>query len=380
MNAFVNDPAPARAARQPRGLVKVNGEVVPGWIEFEVDNNVFFHADTFRCTFAVSALPAEYGPMWWASQSTIYLELFAGFPSDADNFTAADLDSFIYGRVDEITYDPAGTTIEVTGRDLTAAFIDARTYEQFVNRTASEIAAELAARHGMYAVITHTKTKAGTYYELENRRIPFDRTEWDLLTWLAHEEGFVVYVKGQQLFFEPPPEANATRYALRWSAPTLDGAQPTPAFNGMRLTCSRNLTLANDIVVFVRSWNTKQKKGFTVKAQATHTKKAIGHGDQQAAGPAQSYSFVRPGLTKEQAQKVANAKLAELSAHEMKISAELPADNLLAMSMLIDLSGTGTAYDQTYYPDSIVRSMSVRNGYTMRLSAKNHSPESTVLA
>jgi phage protein D len=380
MNAFVNDPTWHPEARQPRGLVKVSGAVVPGWIEFDVDNNVFFHADTFRCSFALSALPAEYGPAWWASQSTIYVELFAGFPSDPENFTAADLDSFIYGRVDEVTYDPAGTTIEVTGRDLTAAFIDAKTYEQFVNQTASQIAATLAQRHGLTPVVTTTSTKAGTYYEIENRRIPLDRTEWDLLTWLAHEEGFVVYVKGKELHFEPQADPDSAKYALRWVPPALDGSQLTPEFNGKRLVCSRNLTLANDIVVYVRSWNTKQKKGFTVKAQATHAKTATGRGRQQPAGAAQVYSYVRPGLTKEQAQKVANAKLVELSAHEMKISAELPGDNLLAMGMLIDLSGTGTAFDQAYYPDSIVRAMSVRDGYTMRVTAKNHPPESTVLA
>jgi phage protein D len=377
MTAFVNDPAVVPAARQPRGLVKVNGVAIPGWIEFEVDNNVFFHADTFRCSFAVSALPAEYGPAWWASQSEIDIELFTGFPHDPENYTADDLDSLVYGRVDEITLDPVGTVLEVVGRDLTAAFIDTKTYEQFVNRTASEIAAELAARHGMYAAVTHTGTKVGTYYQIENRRVPLDRSEWDLLTWLAQEEGFVVYVKGQQLFFEPA-DAPTDRYALRWTPAGANNG--TPAFNGKRLVCSRNLTLARDIVVYVRSWNVKQKKGFTVKAQATHARTATSKGNEQAAGQAQIYSFVRPGLTKEQAQKVANQMLAELSAHEMKISAELPGDQLLNTRVVVDLAGTGTAFDQAYYPDSVVRCMSVRDGYTMRLTAKNHSPESTVLA
>jgi phage protein D len=378
MNQFVNNPSPASEARQPRGIVRINGAAVPGWLEFEVENNVFFHADTFRCSFAVSALPSEYGPAWWASQSTIHIELLAGFPADPENFTAADLDSFIYGRVDEITYDTSGTVIEVTGRDLTAAFIDAKTYEQFVNQTASQIATTLAQRHGMTPVVTATSIKVGSYYEIENRRVPLNRTEWDLLTWLAHEEGFSVYVAGQELHFEPQAEPGAEQYALRWVSPTADGG--APAFNGKRLVCSRNLTLANDIIVYVRSWNTKQKKGFTVKAQATHTKKAIGRGNAPAAGPEQVYSFVRPGLTKEQAQAYANQRLRELSAHEMKISAELPGDNLLTMRTLVDLSGTGTAFDQTYYPDSIVRAMSLRDGYTMRVTAKNHPPESTVLA
>lgn len=380
MTRFVNTAPAAAGVRQPRGIVKVNGAVVPGWIEFEIDNNAFFHADTFRCRFAVSALPAEYGKAWWASQSEIFLELFIGFPPDVEAYSAADLDSFIYGQVDEVTYDPVGTFIELSGRDKTADFIDAKTYEQFVNNTASEIAELLAARHGLTPVVTNTSTKAGTYYQLENRRIPLDRSEWDLLTWLAQEEGFSVYVKGRELHFEPQVQPDADQYALKWEDQAPDSEIAAPNFNGIDIVCSRNLTLAKDIVVYVRSWNTKQKKGFTVKAQASHTKKAIGKGAEQASGAAQIYSFVKPGLTREQAQAMANAKLKELSAHEMKISASLPGDNLLSLTTLVNLSGTGTAFDQTYYPDSIVRKISFTDGYHMRLSAKNHSPESTVLA
>jgi phage protein D len=380
MTAFINTVSAPAAARQPRGIVKVNGVVVPGWIELEVENNAFFHADTFRCRFAISALPSDYSAAWWASQSAIFLELFIGFPADLSAFTANDLDSFIYGQVDEITYDPVGTFIEVTGRDLTSDFIDAKTYEQFLNKTSSEIATILAARHGLTPVVTATKTKAGTYYQLENRRIPLDRSEWDLLTWLAQEEGFSVYVKGKELHFEPQTQLDAAQYALKWVPAALDGSQGAPEFNGIDVVFSRNLTLARDIIVFVRSWNSKQKKGFTVKAQATHTKKAIGKGAEQAAGSALIYSTVRPQLTKEKAQQVANEILAEKSASEMKITATLPGDNLLSMNVLINLAGTGTAFDQTYYPDSIARKLSVSEGYRMRVSAKNHSPESTVLA
>jgi len=379
MTNFVNRTTTASAARQPRGIVKVNDVVLPGWIDFEVDNNAFFHADTFRCRFAVSALPAEYSKAWWASQPSIFVELFIGFPADVDSFSAAELESFIYGQVDDVSYDPVDATIEVSGRDKTADFIDAKTYEQFVNHTSSMIATELATRHGLTPVVTKTTTKVGTYYAQENRRIPLDRSEWDLLTWLAEEEGFSVYVKGRELHFEPQVQPDADQYALKWQDPAPDADIASPVFNGVALTCSRNLTLAKDIVVYVRSWNTKQKKGFTVKAQASHAKTTTG-GAAPASGASQIYSFVKPGLTREEAQAMANSKLKDLSAHEMKITADLPGDNLLALTTLVNLSGTGTAFDQVYYPDSITRRLSFSGGYEMRLSAKNHSPESTVLA
>lgn len=35
-----------------------------------------------------------------------------------------------------------------------------------------------------------------------------------------------------------------------------------------------------------------------------------------------------------------------------------------------------TPFDQTYYPDTIVRTMSMEEGYYWRVEAKNHSPDS----
>jgi hypothetical protein len=39
------------------------------------------------------------------------------------------------------------------------------------------------------------------------------------------------------------------------------------------------------------------------------------------------------------------------------------------------LTGTGTDFDQTYFPDSIARTFDQAGGYTWRIQAKNHSPE-----
>src|SRR5260364_327615 len=47
-------PAPRPEARQPRGAVKLNGKIVPGWDSLEVGNNAYRSADTFRVVFAVS--------------------------------------------------------------------------------------------------------------------------------------------------------------------------------------------------------------------------------------------------------------------------------------------------------------------------------------
>ena len=321
-------------------------------------------------------MPFERNAEWWAARTEIFIEILAGFPVDADNFTSSEMVSLIYGRVDDVTYDPVGRKIDLSGRDLTSAFVDAKTTEKFLNYTSSEIAVVLALRHGLTAVVTKTETISGRYYEIDHGRLTDQRSEWDLLTWLAHEEQFMVYVKGHELHFEPKPSPDDDPYVLKWEPLTEDRGHPV--FNGKTISFSRNLTLAKDVIVRVRSWNAKNKSGFTKTAQATHNKNTVLKGAAQPIGEAQTFSYTIPGLTPEQALQRAQSLLVEITAHQVKLSATFPADNLLSVTNVIKVIGTMSAFDQIYYPDSIIRQMSIGEGYTMSINAKNHSPESVV--
>lgn len=360
---------PARSAgRQPRGLVKVNGARLTGWVRADVDQNTFYEPDKFTLYLAIGGLPNAMNADWWSTAGQIEVEIFAGFPADPDSYGDGDLDSLFFGVVDEARVDWGTRTIEVTGRDLTSKLIDHKTTEKYVNKTASEVASTLAGKYGLTPVVTATKTKIGRYYQIDHVDLKDDRTEWDLLTWLAREEGFAVYVKGKELHFEPAPKAGQDPYVIRYAEATEDG--PAQA-NAQEIKTSRSLTVARDIQVTVTSWNHKQKQPF--KVTSTRTKNQRGPGPK---GEAQKYSYSIGGLTKDQAQKRADQIRDELSKHEMKLSFDGPADNLLGVSDVIKLEGTGTAYDQVYFPDSIARSLTFDGGYEWSVSAKNHSPES----
>ena len=67
--------------RQPRGIVKLNGELVAGCVLFSVDNNNFYSADTFRVEFAVNGMDSVHNPRWFSMQKDIEVEWWAGFPS-----------------------------------------------------------------------------------------------------------------------------------------------------------------------------------------------------------------------------------------------------------------------------------------------------------
>ncbi|MGT2505666.1 hypothetical protein [Cupriavidus basilensis] len=357
-------------ARSPRAIVKVAGIIVPAWVEWSTDNNTFYQADTFRVSFAANALPAATNANWFSQQKEAFVEIFAGFPADPTNFSETDLDSLIYGRVDDIDYDPVATTIDLVGRDLTAAFIDAKTSIQYQNLTSSQIATQLALAHGLTPVVTATTTPAGTFYAYDHVRMVDQRSEWDLLSYLAAQEGFNVYVKGQALHFEPRPTEAADAYELRWEVD--EAGNPTANVRDLKL--SRSLTVAKGVTVVVRSWNAKQSKGFTAyypsKGKTTQPGKASPFGNQQI------YPITRGGLTQDGATQLAQKTHAEITQHEMKLTAVLPGDNVMTSTALVRLTGTGTAFDQDYYVESVRRSMSVNGGYGMSVAAKNHNPES----
>lgn len=354
----------APSARAPRFLIKANGTVLTGAISFETTENSFYEADTFEAIFALSKLPAGYGAAWWSQTAPITIEIFSGFPSNPDIFSASDLASIFYGLVDTIAISLDRTQLSISGRDLTARFIDNKSDEKYPNLTASQIATKLAQAQGLTPVVTATTTRVGTYYQIDNVTLQDNRTLWDLLTYLAKQENFVVYTKGQELHFEPAPDLSGDPYVFEW-VPGEQGGAPRGNFSSINLT--RSLTLAKDITVTVRSWNARQKKAFVRKATVQH---------KSHAGDVQNYVFNIPGLTPDQAQQRATKLAQEFSKQERKVEIEGPADNLLQRTDPVQLRGTATSWDLLYFVESIARSMSPDEGYRWTVELKNHSPES----
>lgn len=354
-------------SRQPRGAVKLNGTIVTGWESFSVENNAFRAADTFRVVFAVGLLPSGFGPDWFAVQTGIDCEVFATeAPIDPERYEPIDAERLIFGQVDDVEYDPLAGTIEITGRDLTARLIDTNTSENFLNMTSSEIATTLAGRHGLTPVVTATTTKVGSFYSQNHMSLTQERSEWDLLAMLAQYEDFDVFVTGKELHFQPKPTA-AARYAIRWKR-----GDAVPQANVTSMRFERSLTIAKGVVVTVRSWHLPSGKAF--EASWPKSVKATKPGESGAAAPL-VYHYTIAGKTQDQALQEARRRYDMIVRHLMKISADLPADGVLDCSMVLSVTGTGTAWDQDYYPDAVTRSLSVDEGYRMSVTAKNVTPD-----
>lgn len=343
------------SVRSPRLRVLANGTPAAGVIEAQVFANNHYAADRFSLSVALGADPGALA--FWSGTPDILLDVQMSL--DGLGYT-----SLVQGTVDVVDIDPIQGLLRVEGRDLTATLIETRTQETFANRTASEIAEILAGRHNLTPAVTATSTPVGRYYQNEHDRITlgqFSRatTEWDLLVFLAQQEGFDVFVSGTTLHFQPA----RGQYA---------GVVLTPQ-TVMDLKLERALTLARDIEVVVKSWNTRQQSAFTQTARAH---RAGGAGGARAGAPPQRYVFVRPNLTSDQALKLAQQKLAELTRHERVVSATMPGELALTPRSLVTLAGTGTDFDQTYFVDVIERQLHVESGFTQHLRCKNMNPAS----
>lgn len=358
---------PSSITRAPRLKVNVNGALLTGAFAAEVENKSHFAADTFHVTVAIGAMPPAMNLAWWSGSPLAFVEVFAGFDNGSGSIPWFSL---IYGQVDDISVDLVRRTLTLTGRDLSGPFIDAKTTEKFQDQKSYQIAQTLALRHGLDSNVQETSAFVGTYYEINHARLTQEQSEWDLLTYLAEQEGFDVWVSGNTLYFQPSPVATATPYPLTWIEPG-DG---THAANFIDIRLERALTLARDVIVKVQSWNQGQEKSFVTTYHVSQAAKS-----QQSGGSAQIYSYTVPNLTPAQALQWATNKAQEITAHERVITVDLPGDNLLTTRTMVKLTGTRTAWDQSYYPDTIERHLSADGGYRMTLRAKNHSPQSTLV-
>ncbi|MEF9481386.1 contractile injection system protein, VgrG/Pvc8 family [Ralstonia sp. 1B3] len=344
--------------RQPRTIVKVGGERVAACVSWSVLSNSYEQADTFQVTFATAALPPDRDANWFSGQPELLVEIFAGFPLNPVQYDEANLESLIYGRVDTVELDPVSAQLTLSGRDLTALFIDEKVTLQFQNMTASKVAEKLAAAHGLQAIGPETKRPIGKSYAHDNVSLTAQRTEWDLLAALAREEDFLCAVSGKTLYFGPRLQGPALPYEFRWTI----GEKGNPAANVSSLQLLRDLTVAKGVTVEARSWNAKQGKKFTARYS-----NAPGGGKGQKP----THTVERNGLDQAGVKRLARQKYDEVAQHEMKLRARLPADHLLTTNDTLRLTGTGTNFDQDYLIDSVTRTMSLTDGYVMEVSAKN---------
>ena len=357
-----NEPTPS--SRAPRLRVLVGGQELTGAFQAEVVLTNHFGADRFSVAAAMGSDPWA-SAAFWSSETNVYVETQFSLDQGA-SFT-----SLVQGLADQVSIDPIAGTVGINGRDLSAALIEARTQEAFSNRTSSEIATILAQRRGLAPQVVPTSTLVGRYYESSYGTTTLDQfsratTEWDLLAYLARCERYDVFVRGIELYFRPIAEPDTASQVLRPCDVT-------------RLMLQRTLTLARDVEVTVRSWNSQQQQVITESVQSTLNSTRASSSSAQAVSP-QRYVLVRPNLTPDTALKLAQQQVQELCRHERVVELAMPGELTLEAGSIVLLDGTGTEFDQTYYVNSIDRMLQPRTGFVQSVCLKGTSPRSEATA
>lgn len=364
--------------RRPRVRVSVSDTVfmpqakdLPNVIEATVTQVNTYRACHYTLTAAIR--PADQlGAKFWAEAPDPRIEVFYGFLPDGAPEGQLTWQSMILGRADDVDVNPIEGTITILGRDLTAVLIDAKTAQTFLNQTSSEVVTKLAKEAGLKVQATKTSTPVDQYYQIDHTMVSLDQfhhsmTDWDIMTYLARQEGFDLFMNRDTVVFQPAATANTKPFQIHYA--TDASGNPIGDMTGLKLHHSK--TLAKDIKVTVKSWNSKANRPITATATGANAK-AGKHG----YGPAQNYVIIRPGLTLDAAQKLAEQMRAEFSRHERVVDIEMPGELTLTPQSMVQLIGTNTDFDQSYYPDEIRRSMTFTGGFTQSVRGKNHSPQS----
>ncbi len=326
-----------RDVRQPGLQVLVNGAPLAGVYEAEIHANAYLAADRFAFR---SALSADDISVW--SAIPLQVEIQAGIDGAWQ--------SLIIGQGDMLHIDPIAGTVDLAGRDSTALFIAAQTHDSFENLTSSDVASLLASRHGLAASVAPTMELIGRFFQAGHTRTALSQhgratTEWDVLSWLAQQEGYDVWVSGMTLYFQPS------------SLPS--GSVAVSPDDCISMEMSRDLAIGAGGSLQVQSWNCALQQ--VVSASAMY-----GNGAPNGA----SMITLRPNLAPADAQLLAQRIASQLSSHERRVSFEAPADLVTAPRMQLQLYGTNTDFDGGYTIYEVERRFSVKRGFTQHVQAR----------
>lgn len=356
----------------PRLRVLADKKPIDGTQSFTILSGNNYQADQFSVQFALNP-ESDFSANWWSSQPRVRLTLQAGFANPAG--IVANWTTLLVGDCDTIDIEMGTNIVRARGRDLSALFIDSKIKQTYQNQTSSQIATILANAAGLTPNIETTTTLVGTYYRTDHTMTALNqfneiKTEWDMLVYLAGQEGFNLWVEGTTLNFQPPSK---TQNIV--NIPYIQGN--IPQFGGSSLTLHRAMTLARDVEVHVRSWDSRHKNGFTVRLRGSIQTNA---GAVVKLGPPQIYVFVKPDLTRAQAERFAEEKLNKISGYQRTIDIKMPGDLTTNVRDKVRLTGTGAFFNQRYYIDSLTRKISLKSGFIQTFTLKSRSSQTIIVS
>lgn len=367
---------PQSIVRKPRARVTANGIAIR-WRRIEAVNNNNHHSDSFVVTLPLFDPTAAVDWTWWAAQPDIEIEIAVGFEDERG--AIGQLSTILVGPADKIELVPyprqsgdrgiadgRGAFLEIHGGDYSRALMNSPITSEQIGRnlTSAQIIGNIAANHPQISLqIPSQGAGVGTPYDQMSGRLFLHRSEWDVLTALADHEGWRARMVGKTLIIGPPQsgDASAPYPVIYVPSSAGQGIQSNVMF--LRLAHAANIALGIDAIVEAHD----AVSGTQVRAKASSS------GSSTNTGGRTTYTFNHPGMTQEQANQSAQSHAGQIALFEREIEFAMPGDPTLNVAQTIALSGTGTAFDQTYPIDHITHLLDMHHGYEMQVLARNFS-------
>ena len=276
--------------------------------------------------------------------------------SSALNF--GDEKDMITGKIDKPEIDWFTGKVSVSGRDKTGELTEKKRSQKFQNQKTDEVVKTIAGDHGLSVSGADGGLDfAGKIFKDDTVHLTVNRTDFEIISDLAEREGYRWYVQGTTLYFEPKEQDASGVYQVQFTPPGAGGSIGTG--NILALRTWRNMTAAKPHEVNVRSWHHEEKKLYSGKATAG------GVGSDTAV-----MEHHHNGRNDEQSEKLAKSRLANAIRHDCNVSIHTAGDLDIDPRQKLQLTGTGTIYDQVYDIDTVELHIDWGAGFTMDIESK----------
>jgi phage protein D len=308
------------------GFLSIAGQSIP-CASLSVTKTGKRRGDTFSATIPIDA-SGGFSEGFWASQTSVEAEAIFSAGGQAK--------SMVTGNVDEISIDWIDRAVHVSGRDKSSLLTESRVNKEYVNQTSAQIVQDLAKQSGLQAQVSSAKgDDVSKKYDIDTVHLILNRTPFEAVSILAEREGLRWFVDGNTLYFGAAASGGA--YPIEYQPPQSGYMSA----NAMRLTTKRNLVAAKTVSSTAKSWHQKDKKLYEFTAMAS------------GQGGMLNFQMHYPGMNQQEVETLAKTRADETIRHEMCIEIQMPGDLSLNVTQQIQLSGTGTLFDQNYDIDEL---------------------------
>jgi phage protein D len=346
----------ASGTRAPRAWISLNGTKIL-CEEASVTLSATGASSGFRAEVPLDLLLANGWTM--ASLSTQKEITGAIFISNDINSDSNGV-QIIVGQVDDIDVNLPGMLVTIAGRDWSSKMHNNLNTTQYLNQTSSQIVQTIAGNYGL-SVSGSSSGMVGKLYTKDFVKLFDGESDWTAVQNLAQLEGYAAYIQGgsSTLYFGPPGQGGGS-YSVHYQPPT---PQSPASGDFIELNLRVNLNLGGTVISKASAFDPRQNTSVTATATSSGS----------SSGGTLTYEKRGANLTQEQVQKLADTTLSMNIRHEMEVDAELVGDNSLLAGMSLQISGTQSAWDNTYAIDNMTHEVN-GDGYTMSVLARAPSP------